>query len=126
MEFGAAAKRVMEHIREEYGAVPDYPWDDGNAVFRHSGSRKWFALIMGGLSGRVLGLPEERRVDVLNLKCDPRVGGTLPDGRHFFPAYHMNKEHWISVVLDEETPMEQVDSLIGFSYALTSGRKCPR
>ena len=35
------------------------------------------------------------------------------------PGYHMNKEHWISVVLDGSVAIEHIHELIQDSYALT-------
>ncbi len=124
MQFTGVTAQVVDHIWNEYGAAPDYPWEDSaSAVFRHGDSRKWFALIMCSLSGRALGRAETERMDVLNLKCDPRMIGALLDGEYFFPAYHMNKEHWISVRLAEGVPLEEVFSLIAVSHGLTAKRK---
>ena len=124
MQFTGVTARIVEHIWNEYGAAPDFPWEDSeNAVFRHGDSRKWFAIIMCGLSGKALGREETERADVMNLKCDPRMIGALLDGEYFFSAYHMNKEHWLSVRLAEGVPLEEVFSLIAVSYDLTAKRK---
>ena len=39
-----------------------------------------------------------------------------------FPAYHMNKQHWISVVLNDSVDDDTVEMLLDMSYKLT-GRK---
>lgn len=49
------------------------------------------------INARKLGLPEDKTVDVLNIKCDPMMIGSLRMKEGFFPAYHMNKENWISI-----------------------------
>ena len=114
-------QRLTEYLRQTYGAEAEYPWkDDGqNAVFRHRENRKWFALLMRGLSPGCLGLSREGSMDVLNLKCDPNFSGSVKDGRHVFPAYHMNKEHWISVLLDEGLDFGLLTVLVDMSYELT-------
>ena len=38
------------------------------------------------------------------------------------PAYHMNKQHWISVILDGSMTEEEVFRLICDSHALTAPR----
>ena len=43
-----------------------------------------------------IGLTGEGEVDILNVKCDPILSGSLRMQPGFFPAYHMNKEKWIS------------------------------
>lgn len=61
------------------------------AVFWHSNNQKWFALIMDIPRSR-LGLPGDELLDVVNLKCDPLLIGSLRSEPGFFPAYHMNKD----------------------------------
>ncbi len=63
-----------------------------------------------------LGLPGDGSVDVLDVKCDPRMIGSLLSEKGFLPAYHMSKSTWISVLLDESVPDEQILSLIELSY----------
>lgn len=94
-------KEFENFIMETYQTVADYPWsgDPNYAVFRHSNSKKWFALIMD-LPKNKLGLQGDERMDVVNLKCDPVLIGFLLSEKGFFPAYHMNKDNWITVALD--------------------------
>ena len=74
-------------------------------------------------------LPAERlgisggMLDVVNLKCDPLMIGSLLAEPGFFPAYHMNKERWISAALDSRIPDALLTALIAQSYALTAPRK---
>lgn len=60
-------------------------------------------------------------VDVINLKCDPAFSGSLKQQPGILPAYHMNKENWITVVLDGTVPEELVFSLLDMSFQLTGG-----
>lgn len=57
-------------------------------------------------------------VDVLNLKCEKDLAILLKDGKTILPAYHMNKNNWISILL-EEAEGEMVLDLIAQSYELT-------
>lgn len=129
MECSGTTAEVIRYIEETYGCQPEFLWakTPGNAAFRHSGNRKWFGALLLGLPGTVLGLPDIQQVDVLNLKCDPRMAGALLDGRRILPGYHMNKEHWISVLLDGSVPLEEIAGLIDLSHQLTAPRrKAPR
>lgn len=85
-------KELFEWAKEIYGAEPDYPWNDWNCVLRHKNNKKWFALVVE-INARKLGLAEDKTVDVLNIKCDPMMIGSLRMKEGFFPAYHMNKEN---------------------------------
>ena len=112
---------VVAHIRETYGAEPEFLWTKtpNNAVFRRQNNRKWFAALLMETPGRRLGLPEEPSLDILDLKCDPRLIGSLLESGRYLPGYHMNKEHWITVPLDGSVPLAEVFSLIDMSYDIT-------
>ena len=66
-----------------------------------------------------LGEYSDRIVDIVNIKCDPIMLGSLLEEKGFYPAYHMNKEHWITICLDGSVDDEKILSLIDISYDLT-------
>lgn len=113
-------KDIEKHMLETYGCEPEYPWlrFPGYAVYRHSENRKWFAVVMD-LSKRKFGIDEDGIVDVMNLKCDPILIGSLLSDKGIFPAYHMNKGSWISVMLDGSVDAEEIKWLIDMSFDLT-------
>lgn len=89
-------------ILAEYGVRAEYPWVSAPtfAVFRHSENKKWFAVIMS-VDRRKFGIEEEGQIDVVNLKCDANLVPSMWLERGVYPAYHMNKEHWLTVSLEE-------------------------
>ena len=106
---------------QQNNADVDRPWMKypSYKVFRHAANRKWFALIMDVQKDK-LGLPETGVIDIVNLKCDPILVGTLRNDIGIFPAYHMNKDNWISVALDGSVPEDKVRMLLDISYELTA------
>lgn len=60
-----------------------------------------------------------KQIDVLNIKCDPMMIGSLRMKEGFFPAYHMNKENWISILLDGTVSADEIKPLLELSYQLT-------
>lgn len=61
-----------------------------------------------------LGLPGDGEVDILNVKSDPMLIGSYRTQKGFFPAYHMNKENWISILLDQPEVGRCHKEIIGF------------
>ena len=119
------AKRadVLTYAKSQYGSEaeslwPKYPDD---VVLRHSDNdgAKWYALLMKVIAKK-LGLDLEGKVDIMNLKCQPDVVDFLLEQDGIFPAYHMNKTHWITVLLNDEIETEKVLELLDNSYKLTA------
>ena len=121
-------RTIEKYIREQYGAEPDFPWegDTVSAVFRHIDNGKWFALIMH-ISKTKLGLDCDEAADVMSLKiADPVFHDMLVHEEGIFPSYHMNKQHWITVLLDGTVKMEQISALIDMSYQATASKRRKR
>ena len=110
-------KMVFERLKTE----PDYPFEDDwvTAVFRRKDNLKWFAVVMDVPKNK-LGLKGADALDVVNLKCDPILIGSLRKEPGIFPAYHMSKANWVSVALDGSVPDEQIKMLLDMSYDATA------
>ena len=103
MQNNAMRDGLTRYIHKTYGAKPDFPWlkYPSYAVFRHGDNKKWFAVIL----------------DVPRQKL-----GSLLMTEGFLPAYHMNKEHWVSVLLDGTVDKENICGLIDVSF-MNTGKK---
>lgn len=111
-------KLLLDYVREKYGTIPEEPWEDNNhATIKTSNSKKWYGIFMY-LPYKTLGLDKNGKIDVLNVKLNPEVIKSLIDKKHFFPAYHMNKKYWITILLDSDTDLNLVKSLIDESFNL--------
>jgi predicted DNA-binding protein (MmcQ/YjbR family) len=88
-------QKLFKYVFDQWGTVPDYPWNDWNAILRHNNG-KWYAMILE-VERSKLHLDGARIVDVLNVKCNPASVSSLriEDGSH--PACHMDKQQWISI-----------------------------
>lgn len=122
MKEGRQVLRVIEQIRTEYGAEPEFLWPERYptyCIFRHENNRKWFALI-GNVSRKSLGLDSDKDVDIINLKFDNGQALEFAENNeHIYPAYHMNKRNWITITLDESLPDKTISELIKKSFLLT-------
>lgn len=111
---------ILRYAQEAYGTEAEYLWEDTPtaAVLRHKTNRKWYAVLMEVPKGR-LGLSGEGVADVLNVKCDPLLIGSLLRSKGFLPAYHMSKAHWISILLDGSLSAEDIFPLLDLSFQMT-------
>lgn len=118
--MNAASQKIERYISKKYGVKGDFPFpDDYDAkAFRHPDNRKWFALMMD-LPNVSSGILEDFGPAVLlNLKLLPsRVIDVIDDHTH--PAYHMNRKHWVSVLLNATTDLKKTEGLIDESFHLT-------
>ena len=94
-------------------AVETFPFGDETSVFKTSGNGKIFAL--AALAGEPF---------TVSLKCDPEEGRALREefSSWITPGYHLNKKHWITIVLDGHVPVELVEQLLRDSHALVRPR----
>lgn len=115
---------LTEWIAQTYNTDPEFPWESSpeSMVFRHRENGKWFALAMA-VPREKLGLPGGGRAWVLNVKVDPLEAGSLRGEPGVLPAYHMNKEHWITVLLDGTVEEAKVCGLIDLSFEATASKK---
>ena len=111
------------YVKEEFGAMPEYLFEGSPdcAVYRHASNRKWFCIIMN-VPKRKLGIDSQGSVDIVNLKCSQEIIGDIVKEHGIFPAYHMNKNHWISVLLDGSVDGGTVRWLTKISFGLTEKR----
>lgn len=107
-------------IKSQFGAEPDYPWPDtpDYCVFRCP-NEKWFALVMR-IKYRQLGLSSDEEVWVVNMKASQDEIPNLIDKKSIFPAWHMNKKHWITVLLTAVTDFNKLCELTEKSYELVN------
>ena len=102
-------KDVIDFCKTFPNVFEDYPFgDDSWAAMRRLDSRHGFAWIF------------ERNGKIwVNFKAEPMWGEFLRDTyQSVIPAYHMNKTHWNSLILDGSVPREEIENMIKESYNL--------
>ncbi len=116
-------QEFLNYCTDTYGTVPDHPFEDDfvTTVLRHSNTRKWYGLVME-VSRRKFGFDSDEVIDVVNMKLPLEMFGSFCKEDGVYPAYHMNKLHWISVLLSD-APDDVVKFLIGVSYEATKAKK---
>ena len=97
---------VKAYLLSKPESGESYPFDGRAGVFKVQ--NKMFALLI-----------KNQGKQLLNVKCDPDHAMEL---RSIFmeviPAYHMNKRHWNSIIIDGDLPDGEIQRLIDHSYGL--------
>lgn len=120
-------EQLTEYITEQYAVDAESPWvkQPRYIVFRRRNNQKWFALLMD-IPKNKLGLAGTDVIDVVNVKCDPILIGSLRGDKGIYPAYHMSKDTWITIALDGGLADDKLKWLIDLSYELTDAKKKPK
>lgn len=116
----ATRAEILAYVKNAFQTEPDYPWRrfPEYAVLRHAGSGKWYGVIMNLPKAR-LGLEGAGNIDVINLKSAHVLDILVNSASGALPAYHMNRKHWITLVLDGGFPDDELFDLIHESHGLT-------
>ena len=113
------SRRIIAYLSEKYRNKPEFLWKKfpENAIFRRTDTNKWYAVLLT-LPKRKLGINSDETVEILDLRIDPEQIAYMVDNKKYFPGYHMNKKHWITICLDGTVAMDEIFRKIDDSYLL--------
>lgn len=119
------SKEVIDYIKEKYNDELEFLWEkfDDNAIWRNKSNSKWYALLIK-ISKDKLGIDSEDIVEAIDIRYQKGKTNEVIDHKTVFPGYHMNKDSWITIVLDGSLNSEEIYKLIDNSYGLSVGNKC--
>ena len=116
------ANRVSKYIFDKYNSHPCFLWSEnhGFGVFKNE-KNKWYGIIMNiNISKLTKG---DYEVEVMNLKVSKEELPKLLEKENYYEAYHMNKKHWVSIVLDGKVDDKEIFKLIDESYDMVLNSK---
>ena len=110
-------KDVIEYIENKYGDKLEFLWEkfSKDAICRRKDNKKWYALFVGIKESKVFGNSEKEN-EFLILRGENVE--SLFDNISLFPAYHMNKKNWFTILLNRSLPNEMIYELLDKSYIL--------
>ena len=112
-------EELIVYVRDRFSVDPDYPFEeDTTFVLRHRENKKWYAVAMTVPYLR-LGIEKDRDVNIVDVKCGPLMMGTYRRYPGILPGYHMNKDNWITILLDGTAEEELIKELLEVRYELT-------
>lgn len=115
----AQARRINDYIFNQYEGVPEFLWErlPNFCAYRLKSNKKWYAILGVIPRNKVDSsaiIAEE--VEVLNVKVDSKQIQEILALDGIYPAYHMNKKSWISIILDDTLKDEEIQQRLDFSY----------
>lgn len=113
------ARQIIEYACCKYGDRLEFLWDKfpDNAVLRRKDTGKWYAAFLT-VERAKLGLDGTGRAEIIDLRALPEEVLAALDGRTFLPAYHMNKKHWYTILLNGSVPTQDICVRLNSSYLL--------
>lgn len=117
--YSEGLQKIIAYVSLKYDDELEYLWKNSkNAIWRRKDNHSWYGACLL-VSKRKLGLNSDEIVEVINVRVQSDALENLIDHVHFFPAYHMNKKHWVSIVINESISIEEVCHYLELSYQLT-------
>lgn len=112
--------RITKLIKNKYNVDPEFLWEKfpGCGVFRNQKTNKWFGLIMN-INKKKLNKEFDQEIEILNLNLGDETDQYI-DNKSIFGSYHMNKKHWVSVILDDLLNDEIIMNLIEISFKMSN------
>ena len=125
IDFSAKqTNKIVKYIKDKYNNNIEFLWEDDldDGVWRCSDNLKWYAILMK-TSKRKFGYQSDERIEILDLKYQKENIKDIIDNKMIYPGYHMNKNSWITIILDNRMKDEEIFKLIDNSYMLVSNNK---
>ena len=118
-ESGKIGSEVIDYCNK-YGGNHVNPFKKHPDILAFVNEKnKWYALLSAVEYNKLNKNTDiTTKVKILNLKYPTDKILDIIDNQNIFPAYHMNKKHWISIVLDKNIKLETIKELIDISYSL--------
>lgn len=112
--------KILQYAIKTFETSPEHLWIKypNYVVLRHKHNSKWYAVIMD-VPKEKLGIQGDGRIDILNVKCDSVIIDSLLNKTGFFPAYHMNKKNWITIILDGSVSIDEILNFLNLSFDIT-------
>jgi len=119
-ESGKISSEIIDYCNEKYGENHVNPFKKHPDILVFVNEKnKWYALLSDVEYNKLNKNTDiTTKVKILNLKYPTDNILYIIDNQNIFPAYHMNKKHWISIVLDKNIKLETIKELIDISYSL--------
>lgn len=118
-------KEIIELVRDKYGDELEFLWEkfDNDAIWRRKDNNKWYAAILTTKKNSIFHDESGELLEVIDLRAGSDEINEIVDDKKYFRGYHMNKQHWLTIVLDYSIPTDEIMERIKKSYILAKNSK---
>lgn len=111
---------IINYVKAKYDNDLEFLWQKSpkNAIWRNQNNRKWYGAVLV-ISKDKLKIESNEMVEILDLRYQKNDIKNIIDNYKIFPGYHMNKDNWITIILDGRVELEEIYQLIDNSYQLS-------
>lgn len=130
-------REIIDFVKNQYGDELEFLWPkfDDNAIWRNPVTKKWYAAI--------LKVEKSKLINSKNILCDAKISPTTDEvveildlrfdkdqaldfalsTPNIYPGWHMNKQSWITIILDGSLTTPEIENFLDHSYQLVSNKQ---
>ena len=114
------ANEIIKYVKEKYNDELEYLWQKfpNNAIWRNKKNNKWYGVLLVVKENK-LAIESDKLVEIIDLRFQKENIHKIIDNNRFYPGYHMNKNNWITIKLDNSVETKKIFELIDNSYNLS-------
>lgn len=125
--LGPQANRIARKVLDRWGESVDHPFSKYPTfgAFRNADTQKWYGLVMDIPRSKLTGTGSEGKddiIEIVNVKVSPQRLDDFLNEPGIYPAYHMNKKSWVSVILDGTVPDERILGMLEVSRRFSESK----
>lgn len=116
-------KEVIACVHKKYGDELEFLWQKSpkNAIWRNKNNHKWYAVLLTIPRNKLSGQTTDEKVEIIDLRFQKDAALDFAESQaNVFPGYHMNKNNWITIILDGGMETAQILNLLDQSYEIAA------
>ncbi len=114
------SQELIKYVKEKYQDDLEFLWEkfSKNAIWRNKTNQKWYGILLT-IPSEKLGLEKQGEIEILDIRCPQENIVKVIDNHSIFPGYHMNKNHWITILLNDSITTEEIKKYMDQSYQIS-------
>lgn len=114
---------IIDYVSKKYGDNLEFLWQktSNNAIWRRKDNKKWYGALLT-ITKNKLGLNSNENIEIIDLRTNKDTIADIIDNIKIFSGYHMNKNNWITICLNNSIATNTICKMIDISYNLAKNK----